>query len=88
MAESSGQASGFSKVMAALESLLDPTIDENKALDVAFYLTIFELFEYKYSVELSQIGLLFRPDFKTYLINVKLRSLGGGYPSIEEQTTK
>ena len=63
--------------MQALELLLNPDLDKTTALNIAFYVTVLDLFDFKYSVDLNSVAHLFREDFKVYLINTKLKHLGG-----------
>ena len=65
---------------------LDPQINQSRAIDLAFFFTVLEMFEYKFAVDPSTISQLFREDFKLYLINCKLRHIGG-CPQISESTS-
>ena len=67
----------FNTVLEALQNFLDPNLDPNHALDLAFFFVVLDLFDYKFSVDLRTIGQLFREDFKIYLINAKLRQISG-----------
>lgn len=57
--------------------LLNPNIDAAAALDVAFFATVLDLFDYKFSVSVQTVSALFREDFKLYIVNAKLRQIGG-----------
>ena len=67
----------FNTVLEALQNFLDPNLEPNHALDLAFFFVVLDLFDFKFSVDLRTIGQLFREDFKIYLVNAKLRQISG-----------
>ena len=52
-------------------------LESRTALDVAFFFTVLDLFDLKFSVDLATLSQLVREDFKVYLVNTKLRQIGG-----------
>lgn len=53
-----------------------------RALDLAFYFTVLEIFDFKFSVRLETVEQLFRQDFKVFIVNAKLRHINGGCPDL------
>lgn len=69
-----------------MAGFLDPQLDQSRAINLAFFFTVLELFDYKFAVDPNAINQLFREDFKLYMINCKLKHLGG-CPMISESSS-
>ena len=66
---------------------MNPKLSGERAVDLAFFFTVLDIFDYKFSLDLQTIGQLFREDFKIFLINSKLRQIGG-CPDISEPSAR
>ena len=49
----------FDSIIECLHGLLDPNLDPNRALDLAFFFTVLDLFDYKFSVDPQTVQSLF-----------------------------
>ena len=86
--QSESETLNFASILDALHSLLNPQLDHTHALDLAFYLTVLDLTDYKFSVRQEQTSTLFAPEFKLYLINAKLKHIGKCPQATDDPTSR